>query len=126
MSIIGLGTDVVEIARLQKIFSAHGERFARRLLSEQEYIEFANAAAPAALLARRFAAKEAAAKALGCGIGAEASFHDLIVGHDATGAPQLVLSGPAAARAARLGVSQTHLSISDERAYAMAVVILER
>ncbi|MBS3785683.1 MAG: holo-ACP synthase, partial [Gammaproteobacteria bacterium] len=63
---------------------------------------------------------------LGCGIGAEAGFHDLIVAHGATGAPQLVFNGPAAARAEWLGVSSTHLSISDERAYAMAVVILER
>lgn len=125
MSILGLGTDVVEIARMQQIYAAHGERLARRLLSEQEYCAFASAAKPAALLARRFAAKEAAAKALGCGIGAQASFHDLIVAHDDAGAPQLVLRGPAAIRAQQLGVSSAHLSISDERAYAMAVVILE-
>lgn len=126
MSILGLGTDVVEIARMQQIYAAHGERFAKRLLSEQEYPALASAGQPAALLARRFAAKEAAAKALGCGIGAQASFHDLIVVHDNAGAPELVLAGPAKKRAQRLGVSKTHLSISDERAYAMAVVILER
>ena len=124
MSVIGIGTDLVEIDRIRRAIEAHGERFIQRILTVAERAPMHNAADPAALLARRFAAKEAAVKALGCGIGAEAGFHELVIEHDAAGAPQLVFTGNAAERAQRLGVTQTHLSISDERDYALAFVIL--
>lgn len=126
MSIAGIGTDIVEIERIRRVLASHGDRFAHRVLCLAERVQLNTVADPAALLARRFAAKEAAVKALGCGIGAEAGFHELVVEHDAAGAPQLVFTGNAAERAQRLGVTQTHLSISDERQYALAFVILER
>lgn len=124
MSIVGIGTDIVEIERVRRALTRHGNRFAERILTAAELAPMRRNADPAALLARRFAAKEAAAKALGCGIGAEAGFHDLIIDHDAAGAPRLVFSGNAAERAQRLGVKQTHLSISDERHYSLAFVVL--
>lgn len=126
MSIVGIGTDIVEIERVRRALENHGDRFAARILTTAERAPMHSSGNPAALLARRFAAKEAAVKALGCGIGAQAGFHELVVEHDAAGAPQLVFIGNAAERAQRLGVTQTHLSISDERYYAMAFVILER
>ncbi len=131
MSIVGIGTDIVEIARLERMQADHGERLAARLLAPSEWPGYRGASSSgpgeaAAFLARRFAAKEAAAKALGCGIGREAGFRDLRVGHDETGAPVLTFDGPAAGRAARLGVQTAHLSISDERRYAIAMVVLER
>lgn len=124
MSIAGIGTDIVEIERIRRALDAHGDRFAERILASDERRPMRDAADPAALLARRFAAKEAAAKALGCGIGAEAGFHELVIKHDAAGAPQLVFIGNAAERARHLGVTETHLSISDERHYALAFVVL--
>lgn len=139
MSLVGIGTDLVAIDRLGRMHRAHGERLAVRLLASSELAGYRQAAAgvresvrdrdtspAAAFLARRFAAKEAAAKALGCGIGAGAGFHDLIVGHTPAGAPRLEFSGAARTTAARLGVTTTHLSISDEQGYALAFVVLER
>lgn len=138
MSLVGIGTDLVAIDRLARMHRAHGERLAVRLLASAELADYRKAAvarvdaqdrganAAAAFLARRFAAKEAAAKALGCGIGAGAGFHDLIVGHTPAGAPRLEFSGAARTTAARLGVTATHLSISDEQGHALAFVVLER
>ena len=130
MSIVGIGTDLVAIERLAAMQAEYGERLAVRLLAASEMPAYQSAlaaggAAAAALLARRFAAKEAGAKALGCGIGAEAGFHDLVIGHDERGAPALRLTGRAARRAAHLGVARSHLSISDERDHALAMVVLE-
>ena len=134
MSIVGIGTDIVETARLVRMQADHGERLAVRLLAASELAAYrvalaadgSSGAAAAAFLARRFAAKEAAAKALGCGIGAQAGFHDLVVDHDRAGAPLLRFAGRAARRAEDLGVRASHLSISDERRHAIAMVILER
>lgn len=129
MSIIGLGTDIVAVDRLERLLQAHGERLAKRLLGEAEQAEYqtiVSERARVAFIARRFAAKEAAAKALGCGIGANAGFYELSVEHNHAGAPRLALSGRALALAEKLGVNHVHLSISDEHTHATAVVILER
>ena len=131
MSIVGIGTDLVAVSRLEAMQRDHDDRLARRLLADSELGEYqrlmeAGPRPAAAFLARRFAAKEAAAKALGCGIGADASFRALVVGHSAAGAPTLELAGAAARRADALGIRHTHLSISDERDYALAMVVMER
>jgi holo-[acyl-carrier protein] synthase len=129
LSIVGIGTDIVAIARLRRLVDEYGERLVTRLLAPDEcaaYRTFCDAPPAAAFLARRFAAKEAAAKALGCGIGAEARFTELAVGHTDQGAPQLCLTGAARRRADHLGVTRLHLSISDERDQALAFVLLER
>ncbi|RZU98194.1 holo-ACP synthase [Spiribacter vilamensis] len=130
MSIIGIGTDIVRVARLEKLEERYGDRLASRLLGPAEwrgYQSIANHKGPAAAyLARRFAAKEAAAKALGCGIGARARLTELQVEHTSVGAPLLVFTGAARRRADALGVARSHLSISDEHDQALAFVILER
>lgn len=120
-----MGTDLVAVARMAALHARYGERIAHRLLAPGELAAYRAAAMPAALLARRFAAKEAAAKALGTGIGAHAAFTDIELAHDPTGAPRLQLHGAAAQRAETLGVRHTHVSLSDERDYAIAFVILE-
>jgi len=125
MSIVGIGTDVVAIDRLARMQDAHGERLAVRLLAPAELAEYHKTESKAAFLARRFAAKEAAAKALGCGIGGRAGFHDLVVTHTPTGAPLLKFSGAARETASGLALTSAHLSISDEQDYAMAFVVLE-
>lgn len=125
MSVVGIGTDIVEVARVEAILARRGERFARRLLGARELEGFQRSRRPAALLARRLAAKEAAAKALGTGIAAGIAFTELEVGHDPRGRPELRLHGVAARRLEALGACRCHLTISDERGYAIAFVVLE-
>jgi holo-[acyl-carrier protein] synthase len=122
--ILGIGTDLVRVERLRGLFERRGERLLRRMLHPDEHAQLP-AVRPEGFLARRFAAKEALAKALGCGIGRGMALPDACVSHDASGRPELILSGAAARTAARLGVTRIHLSISDEHDYAQAFVVLE-
>ncbi len=120
----GIGTDIVQLARVEDSNQRFGLRFARRVLTEQELLEFEVGGQSSAFLAKRWAAKEAAAKALGTGIGAAVSFQDLQITHDELGAPLLLMSGGAEALARQRGVQHSHISISDERDYALAFVVL--
>jgi holo-[acyl-carrier protein] synthase len=125
VSVVAIGSDLASIARVRAVHRRHGERFARRLLTAAEWPRYARLRDPSAYLARRFAAKEAAAKALGTGIAGGVGFQQLEVLNDDAGAPMLSLRGEAALRAARLGVVRCHLSLTDERDYALAFVVLE-
>ncbi len=123
--ILGIGTDIVQVARLKAGLARFGERYARRILDAAEYGEFETSARPEHFLAKRFAAKEAAAKALGTGFRGTFGLRDIRVTHDSLGCPRLVLAGGAQAHAARLGVRALHITLSDEADYAVAFVILE-
>ncbi|EMW8523608.1 holo-ACP synthase [Vibrio parahaemolyticus] len=125
MAILGLGTDIAEIERIKKALGRSGEPFARRILSEDEMAKFSQLKQQGRYLAKRFAAKEAASKALGTGIAQGVTFHDFTVSNDELGKPILMLSGVAQKMAQTMGVNHVHLSISDERHYAVATVILE-
>ena len=122
----GIGTDIVAVARLRASLDRHGERFAARILTEAELAGFRQHANPANFLAKRFAAKEAMAKALGTGFRDGLSLHDIAVSNDELGKPSLVLSESLQRRLRAEGVTGTHLSLSDEREYAVAFVIVER
>ena len=122
--IVGIGADIVAITRIQKVLERSGESFARRILTEHEFTVFQDRKNAVAYLATRFSAKEAAAKALGTGIG-KVSFQDLEVRRLKTGAPQLVFYGEALRLQRELGITRLHISLSDEREYAQAFVILE-
>ncbi|EEY98940.1 holo-[acyl-carrier protein] synthase [Vibrio sp. RC586] len=124
--IVGLGTDIAEIERVEKALARSGENLARRILSDSEWEQYHSLKQQGRFLAKRFAAKEAASKALGTGIAQGVTFHDFTISHDEFGKPLLTLSGKAAQLATQLQVANIHLSISDERHYAMATVILER
>ncbi|MDE1515224.1 holo-ACP synthase [Vibrio sp. dsl-7] len=124
--IVGLGTDITEIERVEKALARSGENFARRILTDAEFEQFQSLQRQGRFLAKRFAAKEAASKALGTGIAQGVTFHDFTISNDALGKPLLSLSGKAAQLAALLEVRSIHLSLSDERHYAMATVIFER
>ena len=126
MAIVGLGTDIAEIDRFEKSLSKLGEAFAKRILTEPELVTFHATKQQSRFLAKRFAAKEAASKALGTGIAKGVTFHDFIVSNDANGKPILSLHNQALAYATSAGVTHIHLSISDERHYAVATVIFER
>lgn len=123
--IIGVGTDIVAVERIAAVLRRHGDRFRGRVLTAAEQRPFTDPAAEARWLAKRYAAKEAVAKAFGTGIGGQLSFQDIVVGREASGRPTLSFTGGGIALAARLGVRAAHVSLSDEQAMAIAFVVLE-
>jgi holo-[acyl-carrier protein] synthase len=124
-AIYGIGTDIVRVERIAASLQRFGDRFARRILTDSEQIEFACSPQPANFLARRFAAKEAVAKALGLGISEGLSFRQIGIGHDDRGKPLLEYTGRAATFCEEQGISASHISLSDEQDYAIAYVMLE-
>lgn len=121
--IVGVGTDLVHISRVEKTLSKMSARFAKRILTPNELVAFHASDKPASYLAKRFAAKEAASKSLGTGIG-KISWQDMEVVNNASGAPAMVLSGVALQRMKELGGHSIHLSLSDEKDLALAFVIV--
>lgn len=122
--IVGLGIDIAEISRIAKAWERHGQRFAARVLHPAELACLPPS--PVAFLAARFAAKEAAVKALGTGFSQGIGPRDIEVRPLPTGQPQLVLHGKAATRLATLGATAAHVSLTHGRDTAAAVVVLER
>jgi holo-[acyl-carrier protein] synthase len=125
MAIIGLGTDITDIERVEKVFARSGDAFAERILAPSELVIYHSLKLKARYLAKRFAVKEAASKALGTGIACGVSFQDFTVSNDERGKPLLSLSGKAAELAESMGVKHVHLTLADEKRYAVATVILE-
>jgi holo-[acyl-carrier protein] synthase len=123
--IYGVGTDVVEIARIEQALARFGERFAKRILCGPELKRFAAHRQPAAYLAKRFAAKEAFTKALGTGICAPANWHGVWVRNLPSGKPVLEFSEKLTKLLEQRKILHSHLSLTDERGVAMATVILE-
>jgi holo-[acyl-carrier protein] synthase len=123
--IYGLGTDLIEIPRIERALGRFGERFAERILCEPELRRFRGHARPASYLAKRFAAKEAFTKALGTGIHAPANWHGVWVVNQRSGKPELQYSPALAALLETRGIRRAHLSLTDERGMAGATVILE-
>ncbi|MGF1726929.1 holo-ACP synthase [Photobacterium nomapromontoriensis] len=125
MAIVGLGTDIADIERVTKAYARSGEGFAERILAPSELAVFQSLKLKERYLAKRFAVKEAASKALGTGIACGVTLHDFTVTNNELGKPVLTLSGKAAALATQMGVNHVHLTIADEKKYAVATVILE-
>ncbi|GMM91444.1 holo-ACP synthase [Vibrio fortis] len=125
MAVVGLGTDIAEIERVEKALARSGAAFAERILSEVELEQFHSLKQKGRFLAKRFAAKEAASKALGTGIAMGVTFHDFQVANDEHGKPVLTLHNKAKELAASIGVNSIHITISDERHYAVATVLFE-
>ena len=123
--IYGLGTDVVEIGRIEQALARFGDRFARRILCAPELSRFKSHRMPAAYLAKRFAAKEAFTKALGTGIHAPANWHGVWVQNLPSGKPVLRFSDNLSKLLEQRKILHSHLSLTDERGVAMATVILE-
>ena len=121
--IVGIGNGITECARIQAVLDKHGQSFLDHLLTEREQ---AAGRGRINYYAGRWAAKEAIAKALGCGIGSGCAFTDIEILNDDAGRPLATLSGAAQRTAAELHVGCVHLSISHEKHYAAAVAVLER
>lgn len=122
--IFGIGTDIVSVSRMRAALERHGERFAERILAPCERDAYQASPCRERFLAKRFAAKEAAAKALGTGFSGGLSLHHIVVTHNAAGRPLLRFDGRGSELLRNLGVGASHLSISDEHEYAVAFVTL--
>ncbi len=121
----GIGVDLVTVSRIEQVHQRHGERFARRILAESEFDAYRQTRYPERLLAKRFAAKEAAVKALGTGERQGVLLKDFAVSHDELGKPHLNVKGVARERATANSISTFHLSISDEGDKVIAFVVCE-
>ena len=121
---IGIGTDILEIERLENAMIRSGGEIIRRILTPQEQeIAAQKGRAATSYYAGRWTAKEAVSKLLGTGIGKDCSFQDITVLNDEKGSPYIILSGAAKARAESLGITKIHVSISHEEHYCIATVI---
>ncbi|VFP88364.1 holo-ACP synthase [Candidatus Erwinia haradaeae] len=125
MAILGIGIDIVEIVRVYKVIARKGDRLARRILSESEWMQYQEHYKPERFLAKRLAVKEAASKAFGTGMQDCIAFNQFEVCHDKLGKPLLYFLDNAKIMARRLLVEHVHLTLSDERYYTCAIVILE-
>ena len=123
--IYGVGTDLIEIRRIENALRRFGERFAKRILCEPELQRFRAHRQPAAYLAKRFAAKEAFTKALGTGIHAPANWHGVWVINLKSGKPELRFSDELKDLLKKRQIAQAHLSLTDGHDIAGATVILE-
>lgn len=123
--IFGIGTDIVEVTRIEASIAQFGDDFAKRILADSELPSYMKSQIKGRFLAKRFAAKEAFSKALGTGLRAPATFQNIAVTHDDLGKPLLVLAPELQNFLASKNISQMHLSISDEKHLAAAFVVLE-
>jgi holo-[acyl-carrier protein] synthase len=123
--IYGVGTDIVAVTRLVELYARHGEKGLGKLLAPEERADCVASAEPGRFLAKRFAAKEALGKALGLGVRAPATLPAIAVAHDAHGKPEFRYAPELESYLAERGLS-AHLSISDERDYAVAFVVVEK
>lgn len=112
-----IGTDIIQISRIEKLLTRYGDTFKERFLSKEEI----TMAKSTESIAGYWAAKEAVSKALGCGIGAELAFHDIMLVKDHRGAPSFVLSAQAQKKHA---ITDASLSISHDGGFAIAVVAI--
>lgn len=123
--ILGTGTDLIDIRRIERALARFGHRFARRVLVDDEYQRFCAHMKPAHYLAKRFAAKEAFSKAMGTGINFPVNWHNVSVANERSGRPYLKFSETLATLLDQRGIRRAHLSLSDEVEMACAFVVLE-
>ncbi len=125
--ILGIGTDIAECQRVMRIYEKYGEHFIRNILTPQELDLMKSRKNQAEFLAGRWAAKEAFSKALGCGMCEACAFVEIEIlpSESGSGAPVVQLHAETAKTAERLGVKKIHVSISHEKNYAIAFILLE-
>ena len=124
--IYGIGTDMTNAVRFDIGLERFGEGYADRLLAPQEMAAFRASGTPGRFLAKRFAAKEAFAKAAGTGLRPPVTLHNLALIHDDLGRPRLDFAPPLAQWLAARRISAHHISLTDEGQHVLACVVLER
>ena len=123
--IYGIGTDIADCVRVGSIYAKHGHHFVKNILTPAELERLASFKDPKEFIAGRWAAKEAFSKALGTGMCTDCAFVEIEVLSDVRGKPFIKLYAATAATAERLGIARIHVSISHERDFATAFVVLE-
>jgi holo-[acyl-carrier protein] synthase len=123
--IVGIGTDVVSIERIERTLERFGDRFVQRVLTPAERVRYEKTRAKASHLAKRWAAKEAFSKAIGTGIHAPFTWQSITVGRDARGKPGIIPDARMQTHLAGLGVTAAHISLTDDAGVAVAFVVLE-
>lgn len=126
MSVVGIGTDIVQIQRLDKMSSSSLEKLVIRVLTQTELERYRSLKFPLPFLAKRWAGKEAAAKAIGTGIASGVSFQHIEIMNLESGQPNLVFTDEALKKVQGLGANSWHISLSDEAEYATAFVVLSK
>ncbi len=124
--IFGIGSDVVEVRRIERSLERFGERFVERLLLPAERELYAGAKRPVRFLAMRFAAKEAIVKALGTGFAHGVWIRDVGITSNPWGRPEVIWSPRGARRARDLGVGEAHITLTDEAGLVVAMAVLMR
>ena len=125
MSLFGIGIDLVQIDRMERMLEKHGDSFAKKVFHENELKIFQNAKHPARYLAKRFAAKEAFAKAFGTGIAKGIAFPNIEISNDEQGKPFVLLHAKTKDKFIKSDAVSILLSISDEKLYTIAQVVIE-
>jgi holo-[acyl-carrier protein] synthase len=125
--IVGIGTDVVSIERIAGVLARHGDRFVNRVLTPEERARYGrtNERAQPGHLAKRWAAKEAFAKAIGTGIHPPFTWQSISVGRDPKGKPLVVPNEKMARHLESMGVKNAHITLTDDAGVAVAFVVLE-
>ena len=123
--IYGIGTDMVDIKRIERLYQQYRDAFALKILSRIEYLEWQSHPQPVAFLAKRFAAKEAFSKAIGLGIRMPMTWRNCEILNTPSGKPQIVLHGELAQWFAAQNL-QAHITLSDESDYAASFCVVEQ
>ena len=124
--IFGVGTDLLELDRIQETYNRFGDHFVRRLLMDPEREQFERNRWPVRFLAMRFAAKEATVKAMGTGFAHGMWIRDVGVVNNSKGRPEIIWSARGQALCQRLGIGAGHISLSDDAGLILAFAVLEK
>ncbi|MBS0286136.1 MAG: holo-ACP synthase [Proteobacteria bacterium] len=124
MNILGIGTDLVALARIETLLARFGDKFIARILAPDEKVHYEQSANSVSYFAKRFAAKEAVAKAFGTGIGANLAFNEISITNLESGQPVVSFLGKSKGYVETLNIQQIHISLSDEKLYALAFVVI--
>lgn len=123
--IFGIGTDIVELSRINEIYERYGDHFARRILMDEEMELYERSKNPARFMAMRFAGKEATVKAMGTGFAHGVWMRDVGILNNDWGRPVIVWSERGSRVCARLGIGSGHVSLTDDAGLVMAFAVVE-
>ena len=124
--IYGIGTDILRIERIEQLYDKYGQALAERLLSRIELLEWRSVGNKTNFLAKRFAAKEAFAKAVHTGLRSPVTLHHISIAHDKLGRPEFVVEPPLQEWLRQQGIGRVPLSLSDDNGAVVAFAVAEK